>query len=94
MNTQPEALRLADMLEVSNNGHPSRVAEELRRLHEVELQKKELLLLLRQSWHLIVEERDSHMASYGRNFREHRAESAGVLYKKVKSVLVKEGFAL
>jgi hypothetical protein len=33
MNTQPEALRLADELEMWTRGEPA--AEELRRLHEV-----------------------------------------------------------
>ena len=33
MTQQPEALRLADMMQASNLGHPSRVAAELRRLH-------------------------------------------------------------
>ena len=32
--TQPEALRIADMLEAGNSGYPSRAAAELRRLHQ------------------------------------------------------------
>jgi hypothetical protein len=42
MNTQPEALRLADELEMWTRGEPA--AEELRRLHEVNQELVEALV--------------------------------------------------
>jgi hypothetical protein len=44
-DTKPEALRLAQWLETSNNPHDRRGAVELRRLHEVNAELLEALKL-------------------------------------------------
>ena len=48
--TQPEALRIADMLEAGNSGYPSRAAAELRRLH-AELERcKQVCAATAEGW--------------------------------------------
>ena len=54
--TQPEALRIANMLEAGNSGHPSRAAAELRRLH-AELERcKQVCAATAEGWRV---ERDA-----------------------------------
>lgn len=53
MNTQPEALRLADILDsyvmISMDGNKEKAAKELRRLHEVNKELVEALKVLSAS---------------------------------------------
>lgn len=59
--TQPEALRIADMLEAGNNGHPSRAAAELRRLYILALERQGQLYQL--EWARTQEKKTAEQAA-------------------------------
>lgn len=87
MNTQPEALRLADWLfdNVQHINH-AEAAAELRRLHAM---NNELLEALVLAWPIIEHERFKQDGSYGSNFAQHKADRARQAHAKARAAIAK-----
>ena len=61
MTTQPEALRLAEMLETGRGWNPKEAAAELRRLHEVEVSAQDRIDRLFSMYQQACQQRDDLM---------------------------------
>ena len=84
MNTQPEALRLAQELDAHQFDEPHAAAAELLRLHA---QRDVLLEALKLAWPIIEAEMYRQNCSYGKNFSQTKVDRARAAHEKARAAL-------